>query len=144
MPSKHKSRSITVPLARAAAAAAWGVGFTLLLMALGAWLILRGQTGESGMKACLLAAVFCGCALTSILNRSVIQALLPALVLSVGGYMLLLFMMSAAGMGDGLYGVFNLTTVGMAVLGGTVGMVTNLVKSNKSYINKSKRKRSIT
>lgn len=138
---RHKAHAIMI---RAAVAALTGGAFMILTILFTAWVTLKGTVGERGMGAWLLGAVFFGSLLTSALNRFTVLGAVPRILLSAGSFMLLLVILSVPG-SDNLTSPLLSWKIAVAALAGSMaGMVTNLVKSNKSYINKSKRKRRIT
>ena len=144
MSVKRTQQKAGYVLSRVAAASALGVALTLGLMALGAWLILAGKIGESAMNLWLLFSVFLGSALTAAIYGSRGRGFIPCAFLSVGGYLVFLLALALPGAEKGEMTMVNVKNMAIIPAGCLVGMVTNLVKSNKSYINKSKRKRRIT
>jgi len=143
MPAKRKQKRYRDMIVCLAITSAAGAALMMLVLICGAWYMLN-TTGGRGGEIWVLTAVFLGSMLSSILNHDNITGVIPRLLLSSGAYVFLLILLS----------LFNTQTSGLptldvksavAVLSGSgLGLVTNLVKSNKSYINKSKRKRAIT
>ena len=144
MSKKRKHRNMGRQLTRLMLTSALGVGLTMILIMVGAWMVLQGKTGESGMSIGLQTAVVLGSMMTSILNHSSISGAVPRVLISSVGFMFMLLLLTFLLGQHSTVLIFPWRIVAASALGSIMGMVTNLVKSNKSYINKSKRKRSIT
>ncbi|MBE6968573.1 MAG: hypothetical protein E7442_00410 [Ruminococcaceae bacterium] len=144
MPTKHKKRHFTEPLIHTAVAAVLGMGLTFILMLLGAWIILRGSVEEGGMKVWLFISVFCGSLCSSALTRNSFRGLVPGILASAVAYIMLLLLLSFSGQSSSIKDTLSMTMLVVICFGSAAGKVTILVKSNKSYIIKSKRKRAIT
>lgn len=143
MSSKHVKRRRAAPYTMITIAAFAGLGLTLLLTMASSFLILKGYVHARNTDLILLAAVFFGSALTGVINGKVPMGLIPQILIASASY-LTPFLLIAAAWQQGLGSGFWLPVSLLAILGSICGIVTNLVKSNKSYINKSKRKRAIT
>ena len=144
MPTKKSKLTSGELFIRAAIAAALGMGLTLLLSALGAFLISNGTLGERVALPVVLLSVFIGCYCSSLnLERYARIGILPGIFITASCFLLLLLVLSALSQ-QKLLGPNSGYVASIALIGALAGQVTNLVKSNKSYINKSKRKRLIT
>lgn len=143
MPTKHIKRRSNGALVQVIISAVAGMAIVLLLASLGALLMLKGALGEKHAKALLLFAIFIGCALASAMNGKVIKSIIPKVLTTSGSFILLLILLTAAVQQGNIIGPLFPAFAATAVAGSTTGIVTNLVKSNKSYIIKSKRKRMI-
>jgi len=144
MSGKRRPKKIGSLIIRTAAASALGLMLTLLIAALSAWCALKNAAGERGLAVWLMTAVFIGSMFTSVMNHSSIAGAVPRVLISTFGFCALLMLISLFLSNGGIQPLLNCKIMSAALLGSITGLVTNLVKSNKSYINKSKRKRSIT
>jgi len=141
MPLSQKKRHGYGSYIRIVAAAGAGVGLTLLLLLGFSVMIISGNVDESRIRIGLLASVFFGSVLTATLHSKCIAGILPHFFISWLSYMLILACCAFLGGKREIVGDYVLQTTITAGLGDISAVVTNLVKSNKSYINKSKRKR---
>lgn len=138
--NKHKAMS----LSRVALAAIGGMGLTLLLTIVCSLLILNGYWDVERSDMLLLVSIFMGALLSGrIIGHSSLGAI-PQVLLSCISYLFLLLLIAALREQRMPESSFLFYISVSALLGSTSGIVTKLVKSNKSYINKSKRKHMIT
>ena len=144
MPKKlRKKKTVQESFIHAVIAASLGMGLTLLLLCLSAALILGGHVREERVDLCILLSVFLGCTLAAAVWRQKQPGIIPGILITTVSFMALVIL-SALGEKESMLGPLFIPTLLAALAGSITGMVTNLVKSNKSYIIKSNRKRSIT
>lgn len=145
MPKKQrKKKSVQESFIHAVIAASLGMGLTLLLLGLSAALILGGHIREEAGELCILLSVFLGCMLAAMVWRKNQPGVIPGILITTTSFMALVILLSALGERESILGSLFIPTLLAALTGSTTGMVTKLVKSNKSYIIKSKQKHSIT
>ena len=145
MPKKlRKKKTVQESFIHAVIAASLGMGLTLLLLCLSAALILGGHVREERVDLCILLSVFLGCTLAAAVWRQKQPGIIPGILITTVSFMALVILLSALGEKESMLGPLFIPTLLAALAGSITGMVTNLVKSNKSYIIKSNRKRSIT
>ena len=131
-------------LLRVVVTSALGAGLMLILTILAAWLILNNTVGEKAAHTLSLTAVFLGGMLSSALNHHSFPGAIPRICVSALGYWLLLLPLMFLGGSKAMNNILDWKVMVCVLSGSFAGLVTNLVKSNKSYINKSTRKRMIT
>ncbi|MBQ2896310.1 MAG: hypothetical protein IJE26_06330, partial [Oscillospiraceae bacterium] len=96
MPTKKSKLTSGELFIRAAIAAALGMGLTLLLSALGAFLISNGTLGERVALPVVLLSVFIGCYSSSLnLERYARIGILPGIFITASCFLLLLLVLSA-------------------------------------------------
>lgn len=145
MPTKNRKNKESELLIQTVVAAALGMGLTLLFTALCAAGIAAGWIQGGAERTCLfLAILFGSCVSGCYLKRRVKMGIFPLLIITVAAYMALLILLTALKEKGEILGPQLLLYGCVTLIGSTIGMVTNFSKSNKSYINKTKRKRRIT